>query len=145
MTSNMKRPLHRTGFIVVGLLTTAALFAGVALLPRVGASAVHRAASTSPREIRLVARELAFYLEGQSAPNPAIQVRAGEQIRLVLRNEMPGMSHDLVIKSWQVRTPMIQKKGEEAVVSFRVPDRSGSTTYSCTPHAEIMRGSISIE
>lgn len=134
----MKKSSSRLGFIL------AAVLASAALLPIVAASR-DRAAATAPREIRLVAQDMTFYLEGHSAPNPTIRVRAGEHIRLVLRNETPGMSHDLVIRPWQVQTPMLQKKGEEAVVSFRVPDQTGTATYNCTPHAEMMRGNISIE
>ena len=134
----MKKPLGRFGLIVAGVLVA------TALLPMVVASG-DRAASPRPREIRLVAKDMTFYLEGQSTPNPTLRVQAGEQIRLVLRNETPGMSHDLVIKPWQVQTPMLAKKGEEAAVSFLVPDRTGTATYNCTPHAEMMRGSIIIE
>lgn len=134
----MQKLVGRSGFIVSAVLLAAAL------LPIVGASG-DRAASPAPREIRLVAKDMTFYLEGQTTPNPTLRVRAGEQIRLVLRNETPGMSHDLVIKPWQVQTPMLAKNGEEAAVSFRVPDRTGTETYNCTPHAEMMRGSITIE
>jgi plastocyanin len=134
----MKKSLERLGFIA------AAMLLAVALLPIVGASG-DRTASPAPREIRLVAKDMSFYLEGQSTPNPTLRVRAGEQIRLVLRNETPGMSHDLVITPWQVQTPMLAKNGEEAAVSFRVPDRTGTETYNCTPHAVMMRGSITIE
>ena len=134
----MKNSQGRSGFIVAAVLVAAAL------LPIMGASS-DREASPTPREIRLVAKDMTFYLEGHNTPNPTLRVRAGEQIRLVLRNETPGMSHDLVIKPWQVQTPMLEKKGEEAVVSFRVPDRAGTATYNCTPHAEMMRGSINIE
>ena len=134
----MKKSSRRSGFILAAVLT------GAVLLPLVGASRDY-AASAAPREIRLIARDMAFYLEGRDEPNPTLKVRAGEQLRLVMRNEMAGMAHDLVITPWQVQTPMLQKKGEEAVVSFRVPDRAGTVTYRCTPHAEMMRGSISIE
>jgi plastocyanin len=134
----MKKSLGRSGLILAALLALAAL------LPIVAASG-DRAASTAPREIRLVVRDMTFYLEGQSTPNPTLRVRAGEQIRLVLRNEQPGMSHDLAIATWQVQTPSLQSKGEEATVSFRVPDRPGTAIYSCTPHAQMMRGRISVE
>lgn len=134
----MKKSLGRSGLIVATVLVAAVLLAIV------GASG-DRATSAMPREIRLVAKDMTFYLEGHRTPNPTLRVRAGEQIRLVLRNETPGMSHDLVIKPWQVQTPMLAKKGEEAAVFFRVPDRTGTATYNCTPHAEMMRGSITIE
>jgi plastocyanin len=114
-----------------------------ALLPIVSAS---RAAGTpSPREIRMVVSGMTFYLEGQDEPNPRLRVRAGEQIRLVLRNDDRGMSHDFAVRSWQVMTPMLSRRGAEAVVVFRVPQQRGTYTYNCTPHAAIMRGSVQVE
>jgi plastocyanin len=122
----------------------AALIAAAAVVPIVLASR-DGGAPAEPREIRLVVRDMTFYLEGQDVPNPTLRVRAGEQIRLVLRNEDPGMDHDLTIKSWNVATATLEKKGEEAAVRFRVPDRRGVETYTCTPHAEMMQGAIHIE
>jgi plastocyanin len=114
-----------------------------ALLPILASS---RATGTpSPREIRIVVRDMTFYVEGQDEPNPTLRLRAGEQIRLVLRNEDPGMSHDFAVGSWRVMTPLVTARGAEAVVVFRVPQRRGSYTYSCTPHATIMRGTIQVE
>lgn len=113
------------------------------LLPIVASSRTAR--TPSPREIRMVVRDMTFYIEGQNEPNPALRVRAGEQIRMVLRNEDPGMSHDFAVSSWQVMTPLLHTPGSEAVVVFGVPQRRGTYTYSCTPHAKIMRGDIQVE
>lgn len=115
-----------------------------ALLPIV-ASSSRETAMASPREIRLVVRDMSFYIEGHDEPNPRLHVRAGEQIRLVLRNEDPGMSHDFAVSRWRVTTPLLSGRGEQAVVAFRVPHQRGTYTYSCTPHAKIMRGEISVE
>ena len=134
----MKKPSDRSKLIV------GAALAGAALLAIVAASR-DGAASSAPREIRLVVKDMTFYLEGHDAPNPTLRVRAGEQIRLFVRNEDRGMHHDLVIKPWQVQTRMLERIGEEAVVSFRVPNRVGTATYTCTPHAEMMRGTVQIE
>jgi plastocyanin len=30
-------------------------------------------------------------------------------------------------------------------VEFRAPDRAGEETYACTPHSELMRGTIRVE
>ena len=54
-------------------------------------------------EIRLVVRDMNFYVEGESQPNPTLSVKAGEQVRLVLKNEDPGMQHDFVVKAWDSR------------------------------------------
>ena len=114
-----------------------------ALLPILASS---RATGTqTPREIRIVVRDMTFYVDGHDEPNPTLRVRAGEQIRLVLRNDDPGMSHDFAVKSWQVMTPLVTARGAETAVVFRVPQRRGSYTFSCTPHARIMRGTIQVE
>ena len=115
-----------------------------ALLPIVASSRRTRT-PPSAREIRMVVRDMTFYVEGQSEPNPTLRVRTGEQIRLVLRNEDPGMSHDFAVSSWRVTTPLLNARGAEAVVVFRVPQRRGTYTYDCTPHAKIMRGEIQVE
>jgi hypothetical protein len=120
------------------------LIAAAAVVPIVVASR-DGGAPAEPRVIRMVVRDMTFYLEGQDAPNPTLRVRSGEQIRIVLRNEDPGMDHDLVIESWNVATATLKLKGEETAVAFRVPDRRGVVTYTCTPHAEMMRGAIHIE
>jgi plastocyanin len=114
-----------------------------ALLPILASS--RAAATPSPREIRIVVRDMTFYVEGQDEPNPTLRVRAGEQIRLVLRNEDRGMSHDFAVTSWRVMTPLVTARGAETAVVFRVPQRRGTYTYSCTPHATIMQGDIQVE
>jgi FtsP/CotA-like multicopper oxidase with cupredoxin domain len=38
------------------------------------------------REITLVARGMAFYLENGDLPNPTITVKPGERVRIMLRN-----------------------------------------------------------
>jgi plastocyanin len=114
-----------------------------ALLPIVASS--RGTGTASRREIRIVVRDMSFYIEGHDERNPTLRVRAGEQIRLVLRNEDPGMSHDFAVNTWRVMTPLLDAHDAEAVVVFRVPQRRGTYTYSCTPHARIMRGTIQVE
>ena len=97
-----------------------------------------------PREIRIVARDMTFYLEGQTDPNPTLRLRAGESVRLVLRNDDPGMTHDFTIPDWKAATRRIES-GEQAIVTFRVPDAPSSQTYRCRPHSAIMRGTILVE
>ena len=48
---------------------------------------------TGPREIVLVARDMAFYLEGSDAPNPTIVVKPCEEVRVIVRNQDPGITH----------------------------------------------------
>jgi len=102
------------------------------------------ARGSGPREIRIVARDMAFYLEGQTEPNPTLHLRAGETVRLVLRNDDDGMTHDFAIPGWQAATTRIEE-GEEAIVTFRAPDQRSSQTYKCRPHSKMMQGTILVE
>jgi hypothetical protein len=124
-------------YVRAGVITVALIIAA-ALLPMLGLSREH------DREVRLVAIDKTFYLEGQSTPNPTLKLRPGERIRLVLRNEDDGMRHDLKIPAWDIALPPINGKGERAL-TFRVPDSHGAVPYACTPHSTSMRGSIEVE
>ena len=109
------------------------------LLPMIASSDLDKG-----REVRLVVRDMTFYLEGQDQPNPTLRFRAGEKVRLVLKNEDAGMDHDFTVSQWDVRTKMLEGKGEDAVV-FRVPRTRGTDTYHCSPHAKMMRGTLVVE
>ncbi len=56
---------------------------------------------------------MTFYIAGQDAPNPTLQARPGERIRLVLSNTDVGMSHDFAIRSWRVNTRLLKGKGQD--------------------------------
>ena len=118
---------------VVGAIAFAA-FGAIALSAR----------DSAPREIRIVVRDMNFYVEGHADPNPTLRLHAGETVRLVLRNEDGGMKHDFAIPAWRAATRRIES-GEEASVTFRAPGRASSQTYKCTPHGAIMRGTILVE
>jgi plastocyanin len=97
------------------------------------------------REIVLVARNMAFYLDGNPTPNPTLRLKAGEQVTLVLRSEDAGITHDFAVRSWNVGTPRLNGKGAVSV-SFRVPDRrDGPQEYVCSAHAVMMKGAIEAE
>ena len=128
----------RNRAIVIGVLATVAVVV-VALLPMVASSDLD-----SVREVRLVARDMTFYVEGSQEPNPTLTFRAGEQVRIVLKNEDAGLEHDFSIAAWQTKTKLLEGQGEDAIV-FKVPSTKGSESYTCTPHAEMMRGTIRIE
>lgn len=128
--------IRRYGFI--GLVAVAIL-GGVVLLAM---SATFPA--TDPRELRLVARDMTFFIDGDNTPNPTLRFRAGELVRVVLRNEDAGMEHDFAIKNWKVGSALLDGKGE-TVFEFRVPDKRGPEAYSCSPHPVMMRGSIDVE
>jgi plastocyanin len=105
-----------------------------------------RAAETgeASREVRLVVRDMTFYLEGSDEPNPTLRLRAGETVRLVLRNEDRGMKHDFTVPAWKAATPLITAMRETAV-TITAPVRGARTVYHCTPHEETMRGTILVE
>jgi plastocyanin len=123
----------------LGKLVTAAFVVAAAA----GAIALS-ARAPAAREIRLVARDMTFYVEGQADPNPILRIRAGETVRLVLRNDDEGMTHDFAIPDWGKVTRRLEA-GEEAAITFRAPARPGSQPYSCRPHSKIMRGTILVE
>jgi plastocyanin len=102
------------------------------------------ARDSTPREIRIVARGMAFYLEGGTEPNPVVRVRRGEGVRIVFINQDAGMTHDFTVRDWGVETKAVTGRGETAL-SFRAPASAGSGTYACTPHAAMMRGTIAVE
>ncbi len=123
---------------LVGLMAlAAAAVAGVAIQDGGRASGpVH--------EIRLVVRNMTYYVEGNSEPNPTLPLRRGERVRLRLRNDDPGMIHDFAVAAWNVGTPSLTA-GEEARLDFTVPDAAGASPYACTPHGQTMRGTMTVE
>jgi plastocyanin len=113
-----------------------AVVAAAGLATRAGARA-------GVREITLVGRDMAFYVDGQSSPNPTIAVRPGERVRITLRNETPGIVHDLAIDALGIATSPL-KAGDTDTLEFRAPDRSGRYDYHCRPHALMMRGVLDV-
>jgi plastocyanin len=128
------RTYSRVIFVLV-LIVGAAL-----MLPRIVSSR-----EEEPRAVTVVVRNMTYYLDGHDTPNPSLRFAAGERVRLTLRNEDAGMSHDFNIRPWNVSTKVLDGKGQDTV-TFRVPSRSeGPATYTCTPHAAMMSGGIVIE
>ena len=128
----------RNKAIFWGVVLTAAAVV-VSLLPMLASSDLDEV-----REVRLVARDMTFYVEGSSEPNPTLAFRAGEKVRLILKNEDAGIDHNFSIPTWDAKTKLLEGRGEDAI-EFKVPQRKGSEKYTCTPHSEMMRGTIRIE
>ena len=103
-----------------------------------------RGADDALREIRLVARGMAYVDDTTGTANPTLRVKRGERIRLVLTNDDPGYSHNLVSPVLGVSTPLLAT-GRTQSVDVVVPDVPGLATYACGPHSEMMRGNIAIE
>ena len=119
-------------FSVVGLAVFGAVLAKV------------RSTEDDLREIRLVARGMSYVDEQTGATNPTLHVKRRERIRLVLSNDDPGYSHNLVSPVLGVSMPLLPT-GRSQSVDVVVPDVPGLSTYACGPHAEMMRGNIAIE
>ena len=96
------------------------------------------------REIHLVAKDMAFYVDGDpSRPNPTIEVKAGERVRIVLRNQDRGMNHDFAVPAAAAGTTLL-KWNEEGEVVFEVPSAPGTYEYVCQPHQLMMRGTLRV-
>jgi len=131
--------MSQAKFRFVWTVGGATLIALAVILPRVVSSSSDRV-----REIHLVARDMTYYLDGQNNPNPTLQISRGERVRIRLSNRDPGMSHDFGVRAWKKGTGLIEGPGD-AVVEFTAPDVPGDASYACTPHGEMMRGTIRIE
>ena len=99
---------------------------------------------TSSREITLVAKDMAFYLESDlKTPNPTLEVKAGERVRITLRNQERGVIHDFAV-------PVLKKSVDELgwnesdAVTFTAPKQPGTYQYECQPHRLMMRGTIRV-
>ena len=127
--------------VFVAGMTVAIAAIAMSLLPMIASSS----GADDVRRIDIVVRDMAFYVDNGTEANPVIALRAGERVRLRVRNEDAGMRHDFTIKGWTVATKMLDDRGEEDVIEFRVPAERGAQTYACTPHAQMMTGSIRVE
>jgi plastocyanin len=125
------------GAVAVVLLAAVGLLYVVLLLP------LNASTPDSVREVTLVARNMAFYLEGGTEPNPTIQVRAGEEVRFTVLNRDPGFAHNFVVDAWDLKTPLVETEASTTVV-VRAPARSSRQAYVCTPHDKMMRGVIEV-
>ncbi len=100
--------------------------------------------SGSPREVVVIARGMTFVLADEpNVPNPVIVFKAGEHVRLVLKNEAPGLLHNFLIPAWLVEVTQI-RAGQTADVTFTVPSEPGRYEYLCRPHAELMKGVVEV-
>ena len=98
---------------------------------------------TAVRDITLVARDMAIYLDGGSEPNPTIQVRTGETVQLTVLNRDPGLKHNLTIEALGLDMPLLETDASLRV-RLRAPSRPGRLPYVCAPHSEMMRGVIEV-
>lgn len=128
---------------VFGRKVSGKTVAGVALLMIV--TALLPVMTSAPaRDIVLVTRDMTFYLEGDmSTPNPVIEVKAGERVRVVLRNEERGLIHDFAVPAMHSAIDGL-RWSEQGEVTFEVPDAPGTYEYVCRPHMLMMKGIITV-
>jgi plastocyanin len=114
----------------------------VAVVGALASSAVER---PEDREIVLVARGMAFYRLGDpTTANPSIRLNAGERVRIVVRNEDRGITHDFAVPGLDAAVDRIDWNEEEDV-TFDVPETPGRYQYVCRPHMLMMRGEIIVQ
>jgi len=123
--------------LVVAVLVTTLLIGG-AVLARLGAQ------DSNVHEIRLVVRDMTYYVGQTHEANPTLRFVRGERVRLILANEDPGYTHNIIAPVLAVSTPLLQH-GKSQSIEFTVPDVAGLYKYHCGPHSEMMRGNIAIE
>jgi plastocyanin len=100
--------------------------------------------STPKRDITLVVRGMAFYLEDDpTAPYPTIEVKAGERVRVVVKNEDRGLTHDFAVPAVGAAMDEITWNQTDQV-TFTVPSEPGTYDYVCQPHRLMMRGTIRV-
>ena len=120
-------------------ITASALFGAIVCSVLIGCGY-----SRPARQVTLVARGMTFILEESPGdPNPVIALRAGERVRLVLKNDAPGLLHDVEIPALNVALDQI-RAGQAADITFTVPDTPGRHEYRCRPHAEMMHGVVEV-
>jgi len=106
-------------------------------------AAIGSTAKSRVREISLVARDMAFYADGNSQPNPVLRATPGERLRITVTNNAPGMVHDLAIDAVSAATGTLSV-GQVASIEFTVPEQIGSYEYRCRPHALMMKGVLKV-
>jgi len=125
------RPISGRAVAVLALLMLL-----VALLPALS--------STPTREVTLVVRGMAFYLKDDPrTPNPTLEFKAGERVRVVLENRDRGMMHDFAVPAIDAAIDPIRWNQTDTVV-FDVPETPGTYAYVCRPHQLMMRGTIRV-
>jgi plastocyanin len=110
-----------------------------------GALAASAITRSEDRQIVLVARGMAFYRLGDpTIANPPIRLNAGERVRIVLRNEDRGITHDFAVPGFDAALDQIDWN-EEDDVTFDVPKVPGRYQYFCRPHMLMMHGEIIVQ
>jgi hypothetical protein len=102
----------RTRLLNFSILTITALIAALPLTASF---------QSGTQQIKLVARDMKFYLaEDPYTPNPTIQVKGGQQVRIVLENRDRGITHDFVVSGLPIAiAPFKGGRTRSLLVRFR--------------------------
>jgi plastocyanin len=118
--------------------------AAIAVISVIAGAVIPLAMRPPAREITLVVRGMTFFLENDlHTPNPTIEVKAGEHVRIVLRNDDRGFTHDFAVPTLNVAVDAINWNESDDVV-IDVPKMPGTYEYVCQPHALMMRGTLRV-
>jgi plastocyanin len=124
MSKLQKRTLGALGLVVTIVVLLTGVFVAGPDAPR-----------RPVREVALEARGAAF-----NGDNPTIEAKAGEKLRIVVRNTDPGVRHEIAVPALGTGTHEIAS-GEEIVLEVPV-DRPGTYEYVCPRHEARMKGTI---
>lgn len=91
-------------------------------------------------ELTLIAKDMAYYVEGKSQPNPTLGFPSGERIRLTLINRDKGMLHDWVLPELGLASEKISY-GQTTILQFKLSE-PGWFDYLCSLHPAMMRGKV---
>lgn len=95
------------------------------------------------RELIIVAKGMAFRIEGLPLENPDIRLAEGQRVVLRFRNQDPGVEHELGIPALGIRTEVLEY-GQEASFVL-VPRKAGQFLYRCVLHPAMMQGKLLVE
>ena len=125
---------HRVSAKAIAALTVMMLV--LALLPALS--------STATREVTLVVKGMAFYLEDDlTTPNPMIDIKAGERVRIVIKNQDRGLTHDFAFPAAKAFSKELTWN-QTGQVRFKAPKTAGTYEYYCQPHRLMMKGIIRV-
>ncbi len=129
---------------ILGRRVSKKVVAAVALLSVAVVGLLPVMTEASTRDITLVAQDMAFYLDGNlETANPVIEARAGERLRVILRNRDRGMTHNFAVPAADAAMDALEWN-EDDEVTFDVPDKPGTYEYVCRPHALMMKGTLRV-
>ncbi len=127
-------------FLILAVLLT--IFIGACATAKPEGSSREYVLTTEMKDGNLIFLGVSDEING--IPNPTLSADAGETITITLINGGMGQ-HDISIPSVKASTGTVKEKGEEASITFTVPDGDQELTYydSVANHAKLgMKGVI---